>query len=212
MPLNPIVKTRHVRRFLRLHKDPYYDALGRFVTAFSQVETTLLRALWTLARLQAPYAQAVLSGVRIEGAMGLINRIADAEKWAPEKRQDWQKIFAHIGLINKLRNDILHYGTTVFGSVRVVSNEAVAHTPERVREIHIAPKILDKATEDLWDIFMFLMVLGGAEIYGRKPATILRDLRRRKTWRYKQPPQASWARTLDKALQRQRRPRRSSRR
>ena len=189
MSLNPIVKTRHVRRFLRQYKDPYYDALGQFVTAFSQVETTLLRALWQLAQF--------LSGVRIEGAIGFINRIADAENWPKDKRSDWQKIFTQIGLINKLRNDILHYGTTGFGSVRVVSNQAVAHIPERIREIHITPKILDRATKDLWDIFIFVTLLGAAgEIYGRKPKTILRDLRRRKTWRYKQPPQADSARTL----------------
>ena len=80
--------------------------------------------------------------------MGYINRIADAEKWTSEKRQDWQKIFSQIGLINRLRNDILHYGTTTFGSVRVVTNAAAAHTPERIREIHIKPAILDKASQD----------------------------------------------------------------
>jgi hypothetical protein len=52
---------------------------------FSIVEKTLLSALWTLARLQDPYAQAVLSGVRIEGAMGLINRISGAENWLANK-------------------------------------------------------------------------------------------------------------------------------
>jgi hypothetical protein len=209
MPLNPIVKTRHVRRFFRLYKDPYYDALGRFVTAFSMVETTLLRALWNLSRLEPPYAQAVLSGVRIDGAMGYINRIADAEKWTSEKRQDWQKIFSQIGLINRLRNDILHYGTTTYGSVRVVTNAAAAHTPERIREIHIKPAILNKASQDLWEIFLFVTLLAGTgEIYGRKP-TVSRL--RRKTWRYKQPPQADWAKMMDRKFRAPRRRLRSTR-
>jgi hypothetical protein len=209
MPLSPVVKTRYVRRFLRQYKDPYYDALGRFVTAFSMVETTLLRVLWKLAHLEAPYAQAVLSGVRIEGSMGYINRIADAEKWSPEKRQNWQKIFSQIGLINKLRNDILHYGTSEFGSVRVVTNVVVAHTPDRVREIHIKPAILDKASKDLWDIFLFLTFLGGiGEIYGKQP-TVSRL--RRKAWRYKQPPQADWAKKMNQNRPGRRRRPRSSR-
>jgi hypothetical protein len=214
MPLNPIVKTCHVRSFLRQYKDPYYDALSRFVTAFSQVETTLLHALWRLAQLKSPYAQAVLSGVRIEGAMGFVNRIADAEKWPADKRADWQKLFTQIGLINRLRNDILHYGTMSFGSVRVVSNEAVAHVSDRVREIHVTPTILDKATKDLWDIFLFVTLLSTApgEVYvSRKPQTILRGLKR-KTWRYKQPRQANWAQMLDESHRSRRRPRRSSRR
>lgn len=213
MPIKRSTDHRRLRKVYRDFTNDYYAALGRFVDAFARVETTLLRVLWTFAQLKSPYAQAVLSGVRIEGAMGLINRIADAESWKPERRQDWQKIFTQIGIINKLRNDIFHHGTAWFGQVWVVSNRDVAHLPERVREIHITPKILDKATKDLWDIFVFLTLLGGpavGEIYGRKSPTLMRQLRR-KPWRYKQPPQADAARTLRQIRQKPRRPRPPSR-
>src|ERR1700675_4670161 len=118
---------KRARKAFREHIGNYHRALGAFVSAFSQVEATLLRILWILARLEAPYAQAVLSGVKIEGAMGFINRIAEAEQWPENKKSQWQVIFTHLGLINKLRNDILHYGGSMFGDVWVVSNLAVAH-------------------------------------------------------------------------------------
>lgn len=200
---------RRTRKALREHLDKYHCALGSFVSAFSRTEATLLRNLWILAGLKAPYAQAVLSGVKVEGAMGLIRRIAEAERWAEKKKAQWDRVFSQLGLINKLRNDLLHHGASMFGDVWIVSNKAVAHHPNRVREIHITPKILEDATSDLGFIFLELILLGGPKagtIYGENRRSALRR-RQRSPWRYKQPPQADWARMLDEILREQSPPR-----
>jgi hypothetical protein len=139
--------------------DLYHLELGRFVAMFSQVERTLLRALWTLARIRDPVSQAVLSGVRIEGAIGLINRIAEAENWSTDRRAKWQHVFTQLGAINKLRNDILHHGAGLNDDDKfVVSNRHTAHHPNRVREVLFTPATLGDAFEDL-NVLMFTLIL-----------------------------------------------------
>ena len=143
--------------------------------------------------------------MKIEGAMGLINRIAEAEQWPDNKKAEWQEVFTQLGLINKLRNDILHYGGSMFGDVWVVSNQAVAHHPKRVREVHITPKILEAATADLGLMIIRLTVLGGPKagtVYGGR-RRVLAGIMKRTPWQYKQPPQADWARMIDEVLQKQ---------
>ena len=44
--------------------------------------------------------------------MKLINRIADAQKWRKPQREKLTYVFQHLGQLNKLRNDILHYGAS----------------------------------------------------------------------------------------------------
>jgi hypothetical protein len=166
----------------------------------------MLKALWIMAQLEPPYAQAVLSGVKIEGAMSFINRIAEAEQWPDEKTTQWHAVFSQLGLLNKLRNDILHYGSLMFGDVWVISNRLVAHHPKRVREIHITPKILEAATTDLTLINVRLTLLAGpraGEVYPRGGRRGLKRIWRPSPWLYKQPPQAGWARMLDEVLQKQ---------
>jgi hypothetical protein len=193
-----------VRKRFGEHVNKYHLALGRFVSAFSQAEATLLCVLWALARVRPPYAQAVLSGIRIDGAMGFINRIAEAERWPAGKREKWQRIFTQLGLINKLRNDLLHHGAGIFGDFWVVSNRRIAHHPDRLREIHITPSTLDDAAADLGDITYHLILLAGRRtgIWVSDRQKLARRLRRR-AWRYKQPPQADYVRMMDQILQSQ---------
>jgi len=202
---------KRAAKLLGEHVDKYHLSLGRFVSAFSLVEATLLRVLWTLAHLQAPYAQAVLSGVRIEGAMSLINRIADAEHWPAETRAKWKAVFDQLGIINKLRNDLLHHGAMMHGDVWLVSNRPVAHHEDRIREIQITPATLDDARVDLEYIHLHLIVLGGpgTGIYVATPVRALNRKLQRYAWRYKSPPRADWGQmtpSIPRKRQRQQKP------
>lgn len=193
---------KRARKAFGQHLDKYHISLGQFVTAFSQVEATLLRTVWVLARLEAPYAQAILSGVHIDGAISYVRRIAEAEEWDVDKWRDWKRVFDQLAAINRLRNDLLHFGAAMVGDVWVVSNVSVAHRPQKVREIYITPKILDAATRDLGTITLLLTIFGGERVgtvYGMKPHALERL--RRAPWRYRpqQPgrPPSSRHRTAD---------------
>jgi hypothetical protein len=73
---------------------PYLLVLGRFVALFSRVEIDLQKVLWKFAGVQAPTAQALFSGVRVDGAMQFITRIADAQNWDDTKKDELEYVFS----------------------------------------------------------------------------------------------------------------------
>jgi hypothetical protein len=164
----------------------YYEAVGTFVTVFSEVELRLLQALWRFSGLQ-PVASAVLTGIKVEGAMSFINRIADAENWPTEKRDELQYIFSHLGEINKLRNDLLHYGSFWEEKTEdqyAISNDGYVHTPDRLRRRIVSRKIWDAAISDLLKIFNALRVVAWPDEISSKDREIYNE-DRKSAWRYK---------------------------
>ena len=136
----------------------YHQSLGQFVTEFSNVEALLHGLVSLFAGVKQPTANAVFSGVRIEAAMSYINRIADAQKWRKEKKARLQIIFTQLGQINKLRNEILHYGSTVQTSGTVlITNKSIVHLKSRIQERRISAAVLNDATNDLMKIFWLLV-------------------------------------------------------
>src|SRR5438128_12465077 len=90
------------------HFNDYYQALGEFVSSFSQLEINLQLALWQFAKLSKPIARALLSGsTRINEAMNQILKLAEAQKWEDEKKKELKFLFDQLGIINKVRNDLL---------------------------------------------------------------------------------------------------------
>lgn len=176
--------------------DAYYTALGNFVNNFSQVETTLQHTLWMVSGVKADVAPAIFSGLRVEGCLQFLRRIADAKKWNSPKKQALEEIIARLGPINKLRNDILHYGATMDLSAEhswLISNRGFAHTPQKIREFLITPSLLDNVSSDLRKLFYLIIVLGLRELFGPKGGAWVK--RRfapflKPAWLYKPPPQA----------------------
>jgi len=173
----------------------------------------MLSCLWYLAGIK--HGRAVLSGVRIEAAMGYINRIAEADEWPSEVRSKWQKLFTQLGHINKLRNNILHFGTTptIDGDRWLVSNREIAHHPSRIREAYVTPAILNNAEDDLGfiDVHAFTLMM---RQHPKIPRDALPDFDRElknRTWRYRSQPQAVQVRTTQRTLPKQPRSPRPSR-
>ena len=127
--------------------------------------------LWHFAGVSTPTAQAVFSGTRIEGAMQFINRIADAQRWKKSKRNQIQHIFTQLGHLNKLRNEILHYGAWMLApGAWIVSNKEFAHMIERIRSIQISPETLREATADVENIQARLKALARLLAINPSPA------------------------------------------
>jgi hypothetical protein len=148
--------------------------------AFSDIEASMQATLWHFAGVSTPTAQAVFSGTRIEGAMQFINRIADAQRWKKSKRNQIQHIFTQLGHLNKLRNEILHYGAWMLApGAWIVSNKEFAHMIERIRSIQISPETLREATADVENIQARLKAL----VTGRRLSRAVRQ----HAWRYKPP-------------------------
>jgi len=204
----------------RISRSPaYYAALGRFVSEFSTVETTLHRSLWAIAGVPPPVAQAIFSSVKIDGCLQLIKRIADAKNWPTANKERLREIIVHLGPINKLRNDILHYGVTLDLSTEdawLLSNKDFVHIPEKIRGTSITPALLEDASSDLRKLFGLIMALTFHALTPDHANGIQRQLedsplRLKSAWLYKPPPQAEKSDKSRKTRQRQPRRHRASR-
>lgn len=162
---------------------PYYQALGRFVTYFALVEGTVLHVLWQLTNLDDATAKALLSGVRIDQATSLLNRLRDTRKHDPNPQLD--KIIHQLGQITRVRNDLLHFGAEFDDSVGryITSNKRTAHTPDRLRETPVSPDELNAMTDDLRTIWARLPSYAFAST--KKALDIIESVQPLSAWRYK---------------------------
>lgn len=156
------------------------------------IEALMQRTLWRVAGVSDATAKAVFSGVRTDAAMQYINRVAAAERWSVASKATLQMIFSQLGQINKLRNNILHYGATEGDEqdTWIISNKRFAHLPENISQQAISWETLDSARYDLDKIeyHLIFLVQTTGHIPGPDEAEIYAVLGR--AWRYKPPPQA----------------------
>jgi hypothetical protein len=167
--------------------DEYHKTLGEFVSKFSEVEANLISALWHFAGVQRPIAQAVLTGTKVEGAISFINRVADAKHWRKSRRASFKEFSDQFGLINKLRNDILHNGSNWTASQTwTVTNRFFAHAPSKIRTYPVSADLLKRAKSDLELIETKLILFTWG--YAMKPKT-KRDFKESALhpWQYKPP-------------------------
>jgi len=199
---------------------PYYAALGRFVSKFAQVETILQTSLWMIARTKPPVAPAIFNGLKIEGCLGAIKRIADAKNWSAKKKDRLEEIINRLGPINRLRNDILHYGATIDLSaedVWLLSNKRYVHIPQKIRESFITPALLNDATADLDKLFYLIVFLALSDRSPKSARSVrealepLRPQAQAHAWLYKSPPPIKTAGTNQKIRQKRARQRPASR-
>jgi hypothetical protein len=147
-------------------------------------------ALAHLAGVPSPTAQAVFNGVRTDAAISYINRIADAQEWPQFRRDEFAAFSGKIGELNKLRNDILHFGARWSGaSTWTVSNAKFIHSQDRLREFPISIESLEDVISDIDKIEAHLEIF----IWGDAFPPGLRETyeqERIRPWRYR-PPQPS---------------------
>jgi hypothetical protein len=179
----------------------YLAALGRFVHAFSWVEDHVAILLWITADVQQPTAQALLSGVKIEQAISLLGRVMDAREISGPDREALEEALRQVSLINKVRNEILHFGAKAQQDGRlVISNQRTAHINSRLREVTISPETLADMTYDLDAIWVRL------HVYGWRLRSDHFDFsqsaghaeRLERPWRYRPPQQAASTRKTQK--------------
>jgi hypothetical protein len=189
----------------------YYEALGRFVTIFSELEVDLQRMVWDLAGIHPSIAPTILPGLRIETAMSCVNRIADVQQWDKTRRTELEYIFHQLGDINKLRNDILHYGSKSHDAEQwTVTNLLFAHIPSKVRILKITPDILLNAAMDLSKILLHLLLLFGHRHISDGDRALSAEIVA-SPWQYKPPLQAVGRHTTPDSRKERKPPRRPSR-
>lgn len=134
----------------------YWAALGEFIHHFSHTERTMQTFLRHAAEVSEVVGRAAFSGVKVDAAMSLCNRIFDATE-RPHLKMRMEPIFQQLGIINGIRNNIVHWGASDAGNDDFrVSNKFYAVTPERVTEFTVSLVELHSMMADLMKIDVHL--------------------------------------------------------
>jgi hypothetical protein len=133
----------------------YYESLGRFVDMFARVETTITIALWTYANTMPDIARVIFAGAKIEVSCAYMRQLAQARGYPQAILDDLENVLQQLGIINGVRNAILHYGaTSVETGNAVVSNAFKAKGEPTI--FPISPTLLDEMYWDLRKIMTHL--------------------------------------------------------
>lgn len=165
-------------------RDRYLLELGRLVSVFAAVETRMLNLLWKASGLSDQVGAAVLSGVKIDGATGLLRRVFEAN--GGNCSGGLKSVLEHLGHINDMRNMLLHQAVYENEAGEMfVSNFQVAMS-SREKRYQITPDALFAMSSDLTviDRYLSLEMLSLAEI-DRKHAREAQTGILRTPWRYK---------------------------
>jgi hypothetical protein len=162
----------------------YYEALGRFVDVFSRVEAAVTLTLWHYAKAPPEIAKVVFSGTKVDVGSQYIKQIASATNVPQELREDLEDVLQQLGIINRARNYIMHYGAEPESVARgnAIVSDALKAKGEPT-SFPISPILLEQMTADLHKIITHLNV---RHLGKRNPHTLLTDPIEA-GWRYKQP-------------------------
>jgi hypothetical protein len=150
----------------------WLQAVGWFVTMFSIVEQQVNQTLWQVANVEPAIARCIFP-TRMDAALDQLKRISEAMEWETTERGFVRKalldqVKKDLGEINRLRNDLLHYG--ISGPVdmpgtAVITNEKYAHVKSRIRKTEVSAAMLDSlGTQLIIHMWKLAMIRGEIDI------------------------------------------------
>jgi hypothetical protein len=143
----------------------YWQLLGAFISEFSRSEELVFRLLVKEAGVSDVVAKAIFSGVKIDGAKDFINRLYEAR--GDERPVALVRAFEQLGVITRMRNDLVHYGVThAYGLSPRVSNSRTAHAKRALRELHVSNEVLSNMISDLGVINTVILDIVGTHWRG----------------------------------------------
>jgi hypothetical protein len=125
----------------------YYEALGRFVQIFAEVEKTVWQTLVRYVGVPTEVAKIVLTSGKVDQCATHIKQVAKAASAPKESQDDLEDILQQLGIINGARNDILHYGATEIAEGRGMVSDAWK-AKSQPTEFPISPTALEEMAED----------------------------------------------------------------
>jgi hypothetical protein len=165
----------------------YYEALGRFVQMFAEVEKIISQTLWFYAGTKAAVAKIIFAGTQSETAAGYIKAVAKATNASNESLDDLENVLQQFGIIRGVRNDILHYGAKFIAEGKGLVSNAWKAKAEPT-EFPISADALLHMEKDLRKIIAHM----GYRHLGRAPPKSafgqkILDEALHSPWRYKRP-------------------------
>lgn len=130
----------------------YFQALGRFMHEFAQVETQALGLLRRSAGLSVPIAKVLFAGMHADQSTKYVKNIMQFK--SPDPHMEIELKATQLKHLNSFRNDLVHFGANIYrGGVRATTNIRNARNAEGLRNFPASPTVLRDATHDLLKIF-----------------------------------------------------------
>jgi hypothetical protein len=189
--------------------EEYFKAIGKVVYLFAGVEAALFALFGTLSGAPPEMLRAFFSDMRVAPGMSNINRAQKARREArkfegkkaafeDEMQAIINDIFGQLGVINGMRNLLVHYATMEpGGEAPLVSNWTRALDRDQLKEVRMPLSDLAKMACDLQTAIYCLMIVRARFLKWEEPVpTDLQQILDKRTWLYKSPLQGE---TKDKS-------------
>lgn len=165
----------------------YYEALGRFVQMFAEVEKVLSETLWGYAGTIPAISKIVFAGAASDQTATYIKACAKAFNATQDTQDDLENVLQQFGIIRGVRNDILHYGAEFIAEGRgTVSNAWKA----KAEPVEFAISATDLAAMEI-DLRKVIAHLGYRHLGRAMPRSAagrrLLDRTLQSPWLYKRP-------------------------
>ena len=164
----------------------YYEALGRFVQIFAEVEKLVWQTLVHYVGTSHEVAKIVLTAGKVDQCAKHIKQIADAINAPKYKRDDLELVLQQLCILNGVRDHILHYGATAIAEGRgTVSNAWKAKAEPK--EFQISDIALAEMADDARKIIAHLDRHLGLPPPARASDISSLEQVLQRPWRYKYP-------------------------
>ena len=160
----------------------YYEALGRFVDKFSRVEAAMTLTLWHYAKTPPEVSKVIFTSDKVDGCITKIKQVTKVSNVDIALQDDLAAVFQQLGIINGVRNDVLHYGAEFVAEGKAIVSDALKAKGDPY-VFPISPTALDQMTADLDKVIAHLKTL---HLGDRRAYTILGNPMH-SAWQYKHP-------------------------
>lgn len=167
----------------------YHSALGEFISEFSSVEWNINNLIRHYCKISRIKSNVLLGPLRMDNALNMLNKLKNATLILLEDIPEIGEIVEQLRKINRLRNDIVHYGISGYKEDEgfIITNKFYSYKNKEVISHIVSPEALEKAALDLTMIHARIGLLIYPDMRERRPYGHLLH----EPWRYipqLQPP------------------------
>jgi hypothetical protein len=178
----PIPLWEYLETLTKNKPQNYHTALGEFITLFSIVEWDINNLIRYYLKISREKLNILQGAYRMDNGLDILNKLRVAGRIPKDRISELDEIVSHLRKINRLRNDIVHYGigNATSGNETVVSNEFYAYKNKNIVSHVVSTRILNFAQIDLAMLLIRINLLLHPQSRARPHnAKVLHE-----TWRY----------------------------
>ena len=136
-------------------EEQFEKALGRFIIAWTDVETELYQVLLSYSKVSHAVGRALFSGTRARSMMDFIRSIAHNTAMDHDRKENLEYVFVQLTTINTMRDHLVHYTSSSYSykepQKRVVANTRASRYGNG-KGYEIDAKTIEAMTWDLYGI------------------------------------------------------------